>query len=175
VATRRRHSTLAQLPEEVVSAVNALLVEPGTTYDDIVAWLKDKGHTISRSAVGRYGTDFMAKLQEIKALEGQAEAIMANGGTPMAMEEALSKLFTAELLQKMLAGKLKTNMDFNFAAQTHAKLQSSSVKRELMKKEIGEKAAKVARQVADDLTDFNIPKKALDRIKERIYGIAPQN
>lgn len=49
-----RKSSIEQMPQPIVDAVNQLIRENKHSIDDIVAWLQEKGETASRSAVGRY-------------------------------------------------------------------------------------------------------------------------
>ena len=168
--TRRSSSSITKLPSEVVKAVNSRLVK-GTTYDDVVAYLESCGYEISRSAIGRYGKGFLKKLEHIKVLEDQARAIMAEGGSPMAMEEALSKLLTAEIMGKTLDGKIRSIKNLSFITDAFAKLQKSSVSRELMKKELLGKIEKASKEVDKIARDADIPKEIMDRIKLKYYGI----
>ena len=49
----RRSGTVATLPAEVLTAVHGRLRD-GATVTDVAAWLAERGHLVSRSAVGRY-------------------------------------------------------------------------------------------------------------------------
>jgi hypothetical protein len=167
---RRRHSSVAKLPQELFEAVNSLLVE-GVTYDEIVEFLREKGHAVSRSAVGRYGKDFLSKLEQIKLLEDQARTIVSEGGTPMAMEEALSKLITADMMKRMLEGGLKP-IDVNFIAQSFARLQSSSVQRESWKAEVRKGVEKAAKNISRLGKRKGIDTETLKTIEQEVLGIA---
>ncbi len=168
--SRRRHSSVAQLPSDVVDAVNSLLVE-GTTYDDIVEFLKERGHEVSRSALGRYGKKFLSQLEHLRILEDQARAIVVEGKTPLAMEEALSKLLTAEIMTRTLDGGLKTVKNLSFITDAFAKLQRSSVARELMKKELTEKAAEAAKTINKLGKKKGIDPETLREIEQTVLGI----
>lgn len=167
---RRRHSSVSKLPQELFEAVNSLLVE-GVTYGEIVEFLREKGHTVSRSAVGRYGKDFLSKLEQIKLLEDQARTIVSEGGTPMAMEEALSKLITADMMKRMLEGGLKP-IDVNFIAQSFARLQSSSVQRESWKATVEKDKKRVTKNIDKICRKNGISQDVLRAIEQEVLGIA---
>ncbi len=124
VKTNSRVET--DLPIEIRQAVNRLLLEPGTTYDDVAAFVKSKGYDISRSSIGRYGKRFLEAYKNIKQFEDQAKAITSGVEEGMPMEEAVGKL----LLQKVMAALVDGTADITENSRLIsdvAKLQSAHI------------------------------------------------
>ena len=59
-----RRSSIATLPPDVRRELELRLVASGfSDYDGHTAWLHDRGHTISRSSLGRYGLELRELLR----------------------------------------------------------------------------------------------------------------
>jgi prophage DNA circulation protein len=53
----RKHNKIHNLPVETRDMVDDMLLDTSLTYEEISAWLKTRGHDISRSAIGRYAIE----------------------------------------------------------------------------------------------------------------------
>ena len=142
---RRRSKIETDLPKELKDQVHRLLIE-NETYEDISLFLKQRGHDISQSSVGRYGKEFAEAYGAVKRFEEQSKALQSETGRGLAMDEALTKL----LQQKVMAAIMGENFDIMDTPRLLgdiAKLQSSNVSREKFKAEI---AAKAKKELADE-------------------------
>lgn len=169
----RRHSKINRtLPQELVEMVNQKLVG-GHTYKEITEYLSKLGHEISQAAIGRYGKDFLSKLEKLKLVKEQARAILTEtDGLSLEMEEAsvqiaLQKImeFLMELddLQGEKASKIMTAL---------ARLQSSSVSRERLKMDFRRKAQEAAEDVQKIVKQNGLSDAAVEEIRNRILGIS---
>ncbi|HEY8037138.1 MAG TPA: phage protein Gp27 family protein [Methylobacter sp.] len=58
-------SAVSQLPEAVLTALNARLIDQAfSDYEGLAAWLKEQGFQISKTAVFRHGSDLQAKMEK---------------------------------------------------------------------------------------------------------------
>jgi len=61
-------AAITALPDAILSGLNTRLVDNSFgDYDGLAAWLQEQGYQISRSAVGRYGSDLKAKMEKSMA------------------------------------------------------------------------------------------------------------
>lgn len=61
-------AAITALPDAILSGLNARLVDNSfADYDGLAVWLQEQGYQISRSAVGRYGSDLKAKMEKSMA------------------------------------------------------------------------------------------------------------
>ncbi len=168
----RRHGKVHELPDEVRAEVDSLLLEDTVTYADIVEFLEDKGYSISSSAVGRYGQDFMNQIRRLRQVEDKAKALVsAAGGSGLVLEEAASKLFARDiisaLLDKGIDVKKSAKLIMGFAS-----LQRASIAREKFKSDMADKTATVAEKIEKTLRKKGLSAKAVNSIKKQILGIA---
>lgn len=56
--TRRHSKVETELPQEIKGQVDRLLIE-NATYEEIASFLKEQGHDIGKSSIGRYGKEFL--------------------------------------------------------------------------------------------------------------------
>ncbi len=134
---RRKHSKINQLPDPVVDQVNKLLVTPGITYDMIVEHLKKLGHEVSRSSIGRYGKDFVARLERLKIVKDQAKAIIEEGGDRPATElnEAANQLAMQLIMETLMNVDIIEGEKLTDVLKALAHLERSAVAREKLKYE----------------------------------------
>ncbi len=167
----RKHSRLTDdLPEDIRKEVDTLLVQGSATYDEIKDYLDKKGYDISRSAIGRYGKDFMAMYQRLRIIEDKARTLVSEAGDGMVLEEAVAKTFSQMLLELLHAGKLDLKKAPKIIGE-FARLQTSSALRERMKSEYAKKTEKAANKVEATLKKKSLDPETIRVIKEEIYGI----
>lgn len=170
MAKNRSHSSIDRaLTPEDKKVLHGMLATPGVTYDDIVEWASKKGYTISRSAVGRYGKDFSARLERLKVVEEKARAIVSEVGDALAMEEAAAKIFTQKVLEHLLQVEDLEGQKFGSLMQAFARLQASSTQRERLKADFRKKADEVLAEAGEkkEMTKDEM----LAWIRERVYGL----
>ncbi|MGE5606548.1 MAG: phage protein Gp27 family protein [Bacteroidota bacterium] len=71
VFKRRSHPKLSKVSPEIREQIDRM-IDNGTTYDDIVSMLKQKGVDISRSSLGRYAKAYQEYKQQQESLRAQA-------------------------------------------------------------------------------------------------------
>jgi len=172
VATIRTHSRIErELPAEVRREVDRLLVEGNATYDEIASFLTVKGYDISRSAIGRYGKDFLAQYQRLRIIEDKSRTLISEAGDGLSLEEAASKVFAQKILEALLSGDLDV-LEVPRLVSDFAKLQGSTVLRERLKMDVKKRVEKAVETVEKTLTKKAVDAETLRRIREEIYGIA---
>lgn len=170
IDTRRKHGRIRdELPAEVREKVDRLLIE-NATYDEIEAFLVDAGYDISRSAIGRYGQGFMTAYQELKIVEDKSKVLVSEAGDGMVLEEAASKMFSKKILEFLLTDDLDIK-ELPRIISDFAKLQTSTVSRERLKKDLAERVKKTADDVETMVKGKGLSDKAVDEIKRKILGI----
>lgn len=168
---RRKHGRVRdELPVEIREQVDRLLVEGGSTYDEIKAFLAGQGFDISRSAIGRYGKDFMAVYQRMKIVEDKSRVLVSEAGDGMVLEEAAAKMFSQMILEAQLSGSLDIKTLPRIISD-FARLQASTVLRERLKKDIAKKAAKAVANIEQKIQKRHLDPATLKIIREEIYGI----
>lgn len=168
----RSHSKIAKaLSASDRDELNRKLATAGVTYDDIVGWLDGKGHRISRSAVGRYGKDFLARLERLKEVETKAKTIVSEVGDALAMEEAAAKIFTQKVLEHLLSIDDLSGQKFGGLMMAFSKLQSSSTQRERLKADLKKRVTEAAEEVNQLARSSGLSDEAAGKIRMKILGI----
>lgn len=173
---RRKHSKIErELPQELVEEINARLVE-GHTYREIADWLRQMGHPVSKSSVGRYGKDFLARLERLRIVREQARAIVEDNADRPATElnEAASALASQLITEALLAANEAGNgldKKVTEAIKALALLERSAVARERLKLEYRQKAETAVKQIEQTAQKKGLDPETLAIIKEQIYGI----
>ncbi|MDI3547900.1 MAG: hypothetical protein PWR10_1552 [Halanaerobiales bacterium] len=132
---RSRHK-INTFPPELVEAINKQLVA-GKTYEEITEFINDRGYQIGKSSVGRYGKDFLTKLERLKKAKEQARAIVeeASDRPSTEMHEAANQM-AVTLLTEMMMNKEYSPEDISQLSNTFkalAQLERSAVAREKLK------------------------------------------
>lgn len=71
----RKHSKIDALPEDLKSAVEEMLLT-GSTYSDIVQFLKDNEQSVSVAAVCRYARAFNANMEQLRMVNENFKNMM---------------------------------------------------------------------------------------------------
>lgn len=174
MANRRKHSKVETLPPEIVAAVNQALTGHHT-YEEIAAWLREMGHGVSKSSVGRYGKDFLSRLERLKVVRDQARAIVdADPDAPATeMAEAANQLalqMIMELLIKLPEDALE-KASVTEVLKALGRLEQSGVAREKLKLTYRDKVEKVAEKVEETGKAKGLDEETIRIIKEQVYGI----
>ncbi|MBI5328866.1 MAG: DUF3486 family protein [Deltaproteobacteria bacterium] len=172
MSKNRSHSSIAvKLAPEDIEGINIKLATPGVTYGDIVRWLAGKGYTVSKSSVGRYGKDFLARIERLKVVEEKAKAIVSEVGDALTMEEAASKIFTQKVLEHLLQMDDLSGQKFGTLMMAFSKLQGSSVIREKLQADIQKKASAAADTIKQEARKGGLSEEVIKQIEERVLGI----
>ena len=100
---RRSHPKIEDLPQELREAVHKKITE-GYTYRDIADWITKQGHGISKSAIGKYGKNFLSKLERLRVAREQAKTIVAEAknGPALEMTEAANQMAVQIILERLI-------------------------------------------------------------------------
>ena len=149
MGSRRKHPRITtELPKDLVRAINERLVA-GETYESIAAYLRERGHDISKSSVGRYGKDFLSKLERLRIVKEQARTIMSEGkdGPALEMTEAATQLALQLIMEDLRDAKSSDIL------KALALLERSAVQREKLKMEAGRMMEAAVAQIKASLQE----------------------
>ena len=168
---KRRHGKVHELPEDIRDEVNRLLIEPNVTFDDIEEYLKERGHDISRSAIGRYGQWFFNEVREIEMLRDQAALITSDPEQVLLLEKMTATMITKRLAMAMQEDKFDVLKSAKLI-DAFSKLQKSSLQREQWFSDLKGKVSATAEAVKDIVKKKGLTDAAADAIANKILGIA---
>lgn len=173
----KKSSLHQKLTDEERRELDRLISEGRLTYEQITAWLNEKGHAVSKSAVHRYGQDFERIAQDIRLSREMSRAIASELG---AMPDGDAGRLAIESLQALLLRarmQLSTGDELDieaFAALSRAAkdLQSalkSNVETEL---KIRDRVAREAAEVASKgMAAKGISAETVEEIRAKILGL----
>lgn len=169
---RRKHFKVDSLPPELVEAINKKLVD-GWTYRELADWLNQQGQPVSKSAVGRYGRDFLARLEALKATQMKARAIVEAAPDAPATElsEAANQLATQLIIETLLQVDDLTGARITDLLKVLPHLEKAGVARERLKLEYRQKVDRAVQAIEETAKQKGLDPETLRIIKEQIYGI----
>ncbi len=168
-------SLVAQLPADVKEWLDKALVDGNFSgYEALSEALKEKGFSISKSSIHRYGKEFEASLAAVKLATEQAKAIAECSPDDAGnMNEALMRLIQQKSFEALT--KLESNDIKSLASlgQMTSNLAKSSI---AVKRYASEVKAKIEAKFDEIEKESKKEKSGLDgetlrRIREEIYGI----
>ncbi len=165
---RRYNKVNTELSDELRSQVDRLLIE-NSTYEQISQFLKAKGHDISHSCVGRYGREFLIRYKRLRMIEDQARTLLSDAGSGMALEEAISKVFSQQILETLF-GAAMDPQNLTRLASAFSSLQSSSVNREKYKMDIKKRADKIFDNAEKNLKHLT-KEELIKTLRADVYGL----
>jgi len=164
---RRKHSKIeTELPPEIVEEVNARLVE-GHTYLEVADWLKELGHQVSKSSVGRYGKDFLSRLERLRVVKDQARAIVEESGDRPAteMHEAANQLAVQLIMETLITVPDMKEAEITEVLKALSQLERSAVSREKLKYEFTKGVAAGLSRLKEELkAELNSDPELLQRL-----------
>ncbi len=92
-----RHSSIERLPDDVLERLNFMFREGGFTLDDLKGWLDERGHDVSRSALGRHKMKLDKVGEHLRRSREMAEALAGQVGP--AIEDGQQSKLLIEILQ----------------------------------------------------------------------------
>jgi len=110
MSDRRRtriRSSIDSLPEDLRSRLDLKLADTANTYEELAAWLKAEGYSVSRSAIGRYAirsnqaaqrvAETLQRTQAIaKAVEEHPDLDYTRAASMVLMDGLMQRVSTAE-------------------------------------------------------------------------------
>ncbi|MPN12927.1 hypothetical protein SDC9_160247 [bioreactor metagenome] len=106
-ARTRINSKIDQLPEDIKSRIDEMIIDTTITYQEISDWINQQGFEISKSSVGRYAMRTTAAVARLMEAQKQTEALVnvvkrnpdvdyTDAGLMILMDGLVKKLTTAE-------------------------------------------------------------------------------
>src|SRR5690606_14315847 len=139
-------SKVMQLPEPIRDELNARLIAAGFAgYEGLVAWLEERGHEISVSALHRYGQAFGKRLAALKVATEQARAIAeATGDGEGRLGDALASLVQPKAVEVLVEMDDVGGVDLVSLGTMLSRLNKTAVSQKQWITQIQERLRKVA-------------------------------
>jgi hypothetical protein len=178
-----RQSTITALPEDVRRFLERALTEQGFSgYEALEALMRDKGYTVSKSAIHRYGQKIERRFAAIKASTEAAKMIVdAAGDDQDARSEAVIALVQTEMFDSIIAIQESDDEELTAsdrlgmmskAAKNIATLARASIAQKQYKAIVQAKASEVAEKAAKLATKGGLSAESVAEIRRSILGIA---
>jgi len=166
----RRHYKVEAFPEPIREAINRALVQ-GVTYEELVKRIAAEGYDIGKSSLHRYGSQFLQKLERVRLVREQAQAVVKEAGPEsLDMQDAISQLAVHQIAEALLEMGVVTDEPLHKLANAFANLQRSDVMRERFKADFARKAEKAVANI--ERKAKSLDPETMRVIREEIYGIA---
>ncbi|MBE7415094.1 MAG: DUF3486 family protein [Deltaproteobacteria bacterium] len=169
-----KRSAVKGLPPEVKAWLDQALVKSNfSDYKALEEMLKEKGFSISKSSIHRYGREFESKLAAIKLATEQARAVVEEvGDEENALGDALAQVVQQKAFEALM--KLEDPGKVNLASigKMVADLNRSSVTLKKYRAEVRGKVTEAAEQVAKEIKSKGLSEEAAEEIRQKILGIA---
>lgn len=183
---RRTHSTIDKLPRALQKALESMLVDniwpddypkkkkPAgkPKYSDLVTYCMHKGYAISKSTIGRFGKRMrvLAKMKETGLIVRSVMDGITEENTSQT-QKAVAELLTARAVE-LAANRSLNSKQIKEVAQGIRDCATISIRAEQYRQDqLRQKAEAAAKNIDKIITDKNIPKHVLKKIREQIYGI----
>jgi len=164
---KRRHSKFFSFPPQVQEEVKALLIEPNTTYDDVVQFLKSKGYEWSDSGVERFSKFFFNEIRETEMLRDQAAMLLNEPERALELEKLTATMITKRLAMAMQVESFDILKNAKMI-DAFAKLQRASTQREQYTAEVQARVRKTADAVVKIVKRHGISAATAEDIKNKI-------
>lgn len=170
-----RKSSVSALPVEVKEWLDKALVENNFSgYEALSDALSEKGFSISKSAVHRYGSEFEKTMAAVKIATEQAKALVdASPDDAGAMNDALIRLVQQkafEVLVKLEADPEK--MKLTSLGEMVGILSRSSIGVKKWMSEVKARVQEAAKEVTAKAAKGGLSADTIKQIEESILGIA---
>lgn len=173
---------VSQLPEDVRDELNRRLVASSFSgYGALAGWLLEKGFTISRSAVQRYGAkleaEFDLAMADVRRARALAKAVRDEGDDGD-MLAATSGILQDNLLRVAIALRTADSdpetaaKSISLVARAHADVGRMQLQLSKWREEQAEKAQEAAERCAQVARRGGLTPEAVDVIRREILGIA---
>ena len=174
-----RASSITALPEDVRRWLERALCEQGFAgYEALEALMRDKGYTVSKSSIHRYGQKIERRMASIKASTEAAKMIVdAAGDDQDARSESVIALVQSEIFDTIVS--IQEAGDDDFPPSARLDLMSKAAKNiaTLTRASIAQKQFKttVLKRLQEMEADARSGKRTLDpetlrMVREEIYG-----
>lgn len=170
-----KKSAVIGLPPEVKAWLDKSLVENDFSgYEALAEALSEKGFTISKSSLHRYGKEFEATQAAMKIATEQAKALVeACPDDAGAMNDALIRLAQQKAFEALL--KIQVNpekLKLTAIGEMVSGLGKASVSVKKYAAEVRSRAQAAAQEVAKVAAKGGLSSDTIKQIEEQILGIA---
>ena len=133
IEKNRSHGKVDKLPEEIRKEVENRLLE-GHTYKEIANYLKEMGHSISKTSIHRYGKPFLQKFESVRLAKEFAQLLAEDNieRPTTELHEANNLLASQIIMEAMVDDDMDAKMRAE-AARSIATLQRAQVSNEKLK------------------------------------------
>ena len=155
IEKNRSHGKVDKLPEEIRKEVENRLLE-GHTYKEIANYLKEMGHSISKTSIHRYGKPFLQKFESVRLAKEFAQLLAEDNieRPTTELHEANNALISQMIMEALISDKVEQQTKLD-AARSIATLQRAQVQNERLKLNARKEAGAVH--------------TALKRLKQQVY------
>jgi Protein of unknown function (DUF3486) len=158
------------LPPEVLEQVDRLLVED-SSFEEIGEFLRTQGFNIAKTALGRYGKDFLQTYRRLRVIEEKSRTLASDEETGLVLEDAASRLFALMIIEAQLSGIIDLKVLPKLLSD-FARLQSSNVQRERLRREFRRRVEKTAEEVGQSAKGAGLSDGAAAEIRRKILGLS---
>ena len=170
-------SAVQSLPEAVRADLDQWLIHRGFAgYEELSAWLLEKGFSISKSSLHRYGSAFEAKTEKLRAATQMSKTLAeAVGDDEGAMNDALIRMAQGELFELLLkaeeTGESLTELLPEITLSV-SRLARASLPQKRWQAEYKAKAASAADSVEKLARSGGLSGETVEAIRREILGVA---
>lgn len=172
-----RQSSIDKLPDDVRKRINFLLAEGGMTLDELTDWLDERGHDVSRSALGRHKKKIEDVAKEVRRSQMMAEALVQEVGPGIKDGEQfrmLTQMFQTIVFKEM-TDSIEDGMepkDLHFLARAlKDSVSASRVQDEREAKIREEERAAAADRVKDAVQGKGLTAETVKAIEHAVLGV----
>ena len=144
-------STIDQLPDDVRVELDARLADTANTYEELSAWLKERGYQISKSAIGRYSIRSTQAAQRVAETLQRTQAI-AQAHPDLDYTKAASMVLMDGLMQRVSTAEDDfAEMPLDKAGRLIASLSRNATYEKRVRQEMKKKAELAFEQLEAEL------------------------
>lgn len=184
---RRSHSTIDKLPAELKADIDSMLIDNdwpdgfdgpddwqgNPRYEDVVEYAKLKGHSLSLSAVGRYGqrVKTLARMKRAGLIAREAMSGLDDSNASQT-QKAAAEMITAHMIELVSNSDQLNALEIKNVSTAIKNCTDVAVKADEYIRQRMEAKAKVAVGKVEEIArKQQIDAETLKIIKEQIYGI----
>lgn len=176
-----RQSHIDALPTDLRQILDRLLLDSSFSgYEAIANYFKERGYSLSKSSVHRYGQKLEQRLQAIKASTDAAKLIVAQTNDDAdALGGSVLSIIQSELFEALINIQEAEGMDdvgeritlLSKAAKSIAELSRASINTKKWQIEVRTKAQVVADKAAQMMSAGGMSAETVEMLKREIMGI----
>lgn len=150
----RTYSTVEQLPPDLKLEVDSLLGDYRNSYDSICSYIKDRGYSISRSALFRYAKKSEAAFNRLKQAQEQTEKLVTyiRNNPDADFTEPAMKILTAGLIDRLATAEEEFDtMPLDKAGRLVASIARTKTYKDKVRQDMQKKASLALKEMEADI------------------------